>query len=88
MTLALPPLGFGCSPLAGGRPGELVAAVRAALALGYRRFETAEAHGTETLLGDVLAAGGVRDAFVVTKLEALLVPRDDGGGKAAVGLCC
>lgn len=63
----LPPLAFGCSPLRRGRIDALRQAIDAALELGYRLFDTAEAYGTETLLGDVL-----RDrrssAAVATKL--------------------
>jgi len=52
--LVLPPIAFGCSPLHGDRVADVRSAATAALALGYRLFDTAEAYGTEPLLGTLL----------------------------------
>ena len=67
----LPPLAFGCSPLrreeGRGQIDALRQAIDAALELGYRLFDTAEAYGTETLLGELLRERR-SSAAVATKL--------------------
>jgi len=64
--LSLPAIGFGGSPLRGGRIVDLTAAAAAARDLGYRLFDTAEAYGTERMFGAVLR--GCNDAAVVSKV--------------------
>lgn len=54
----LPFLGFGTSPRPRTRPLDLEPALAAALDCGYRLFDTAEAYGTEPILGRLLAASG------------------------------
>jgi len=55
----LPPLGFGCSPLrAGGKRVDLEAAVRVAVAAGYRLFDVAELYGNERAVGRALRSPG------------------------------
>jgi len=54
----LPALGCGTSPRPGTRPADLEPALAAALDCGYRLFDTAEAYGTEPILGRLLAASG------------------------------
>lgn len=67
--LGLPPVGLGCSPVRGPRVLDLRDAIAAALDCGYRLFDTAEAYGTESLLGELLGtAGGGDDALVISKL--------------------
>ncbi len=63
----LPPLAFGCSPLRRGQVDALRQATDAALDLGYRLFDTAEAYGTERLLGELLRERR-SSAAVATKL--------------------
>jgi alcohol dehydrogenase (NADP+) len=67
----LPTIAFGCSPPRRGLPAdldELQRAMAAALDLGYRLFDTAEAYGTEPLLGALLRERRGRGAAVVSKL--------------------
>jgi alcohol dehydrogenase (NADP+) len=66
----LPPIGFGTSPGEELTPAELAPALGAALDAGFRLFDTAEVYGSETVLGERIAASGVpRDElFVVSKL--------------------
>lgn len=53
----LPAMGFGCSPFrAGGLRVDLAAAVRAALAAGYRLFDLAELYGNERAVGESLGS--------------------------------
>jgi diketogulonate reductase-like aldo/keto reductase len=53
--MRMPPLGFGCSPFrAGGRRVDLEAAVRTAVAAGYRLFDVAELYGNERAVGRAL----------------------------------
>lgn len=54
----LPVLGLGTSPRPRTRPLDLEPALAAALDCGYRLFDTAEAYGTEPILGRLLAASG------------------------------
>jgi len=57
--MSLPPIGFGCSPYREGeRRVALGAAVRAALAAGYRLFDCAELYGNEREVGAALHAPG------------------------------
>jgi alcohol dehydrogenase (NADP+) len=57
--VTLPPIGFGCSPFrADGRRVDLEAAVRAALAAGYRLFDGAELYGNERAVGRALRHPG------------------------------
>jgi diketogulonate reductase-like aldo/keto reductase len=54
---ALPAMGFGCSPFrAGGRRVDLSAAVRAAVAAGFRLFDVAELYGNERAVGEALSS--------------------------------
>ncbi len=64
---AIPLLGLGTWPLAGG---EAERAVADALACGYRHIDTAQRYGNEEQVGAALAASGLpRDeVFVVTKV--------------------
>jgi diketogulonate reductase-like aldo/keto reductase len=66
----MPPIGFGTSPGEGLRPADLAAAIGAALTAGFRLFDTAEVYGSESVLGERIAASGVpRDElFVASKL--------------------
>jgi alcohol dehydrogenase (NADP+) len=68
----LPPVGFGCSPFrAGGRRVDLEAAVRVALAAGYRLFDVAELYGNERAVGRALRHPGApprRELFLVGKV--------------------
>jgi 2,5-diketo-D-gluconate reductase B len=59
---------FGTYPLMGD---ELIAAVEAAIAVGYRSFDTAQMYGNEADVGRALAGCGVeRDALcITTKVE-------------------
>ena len=69
MGLALPPIGLGCSPVRGPRVLDLRDAIAAALRCGYRLFDTAEAYGTESLLGELLCTvGRGEDVAVIGKL--------------------
>lgn len=55
----VPPIGFGCSPFRpGGRRVDLEAAVRAAVAAGYRLFDVAELYGNERAVGRALRCPG------------------------------
>jgi diketogulonate reductase-like aldo/keto reductase len=71
MMPRLPAMGFGCSPFrAGGRRVDLTAAVRTALAAGYRLFDLAELYGNERAVGEALASPEAprrRELFVVGK---------------------
>ena len=68
MTLALPPIGLGCSPVRGEEAVDLREPITTALRSGYRLFDTAEAYGTESLLGELLGAESPRHATVISKL--------------------
>ena len=52
-------------------PGEVSAAVEAALRLGYRHIDTALAYGNEAAVGEGIRASGVprKDIWVTTKLD-------------------
>lgn len=65
---AAPRLGLGLWQVAAGRACE--AAVRAALAAGYRHIDTAAVYGNEESVGAAVRAGGVprERVFVTTKL--------------------
>ncbi|HSM50114.1 MAG TPA: aldo/keto reductase [Thermoanaerobaculia bacterium] len=69
--MSLPPIGFGCSPYREGeRRVALAAAVRAALAAGYRLFDCAELYGNEREIGEALHAPGAparRELVIVGK---------------------
>lgn len=56
---------MGCSPVRGRRLVDLGPAIAAALDLGFRLFDTAEAYGTEPLLGACLEASGRRGAVAL-----------------------
>jgi len=63
----LPPIGFGCSPFRpGGRRIDLEAAVRTAVAAGYRLFDLAELYGNERAVGRALRHAN--DLFLVGKV--------------------
>ena len=65
--VTLPALGFGVFQTP---PDETVAAVRAALEVGYRHIDTAAAYGNEREVGRALRESGVdrADVFVETKV--------------------
>src|SRR5215467_14333841 len=65
---AIPQLGFGVFQV---RPNATVAAVTAALRVGYRHIDTAEMYGNERQVGEAIARSGVGrgDVFVTTKLN-------------------
>lgn len=60
--------GFGTFPLRGDA---LAQAVRDALGIGYRAFDTAQWYGNEKDLGDVIASAGVprRELLITTKVH-------------------
>jgi len=76
---AIPLLGLGVWQVPDGP--ECVDAVRAALELGYRHIDTAQAYGNEASVGEALRASGIpRDeVFVTTKFY----PRGDDPAAAA-----
>jgi 2,5-diketo-D-gluconate reductase B len=63
----LPRIGFGTSGLSGGACTRMV---RAALDLGYRHIDTAQAYGNETAVGAALTETTIdrRDIFLATKV--------------------
>ncbi len=67
MTAAIPLLGFGTYPLHGA---EAERCVLAALEIGYRHIDTAQAYGNEKSVGRAIARSGVSrgDLFVTTKI--------------------
>src|ERR1700751_3823423 len=67
--VTIPKLGLGTWMI---EDGDAAQAVRDALAIGYRHFDTAQAYGNERGVGEGLRASGIaRDArFVTTKLAA------------------
>lgn len=69
--LAMPAIGFGCSPYRGGRVVDMGAAVELALEAGYRLLDTAELYGNERQIGEILrrsSAVARREIFLVSKL--------------------
>jgi diketogulonate reductase-like aldo/keto reductase len=65
---AIPPLGFGTSPLTGSlSPDSVLAALKA----GYRHIDTARKYGTEHVVGEAIRASGIPRAeiFVTTKVS-------------------
>lgn len=70
--MRMPAIGFGCSPVrAGGQFVDLEAAVREALATGYRLFDVAELYGNESAVGRSLrspVAPPRDELFIVGKL--------------------
>jgi len=68
--MRMPPLGFGCSPFrSGGRRVDLEAAVRTAVAAGYRLFDVAELYGNERAVGRALRSSlPWADLFLVGKV--------------------
>jgi 2,5-diketo-D-gluconate reductase A len=74
----MPMVGFGTWPMHGH---QAEAAVRAALAAGYRHLDTATMYGNEAEIGDALAGSGLdrAEVFVTTKLRA-----SDAGKAAAM----
>jgi 2,5-diketo-D-gluconate reductase A len=66
--VTMPALGFGVFQVG---PGETVAAVREALAAGYRHVDTAQSYGNEAEVGEAIAASGLLRAgiFLTTKLH-------------------
>lgn len=70
-SLALPPVGFGCSRYRGDEYVDRAESIETALDAGYRLLDSAELYGNEERIGDVLAAPGSpdRDAlFLVSKV--------------------
>ena len=65
---AIPQLGFGVFQIP---PNETAAAVRAALEVGYRHFDTAEMYKNEAAVGDAIRASGIdrSNVFVTSKLN-------------------
>ena len=66
--VGIPCLGFGTYKTPGGAEG--AAAVRAALAEGYRHIDTAAFYGNETAVGQGMRASGLprEEIFVTTKV--------------------
>lgn len=66
-TIPMPSLGFGCY---GRRGPEGVAAIRTALEIGYRHFDTAQDYQTEAEVGDAIRASGIGrgNVYVTTKV--------------------
>lgn len=63
---SIPALGFGTWELFGSAGQR---AIRDAIDIGYRHFDTAQAYGNEAEVGAAIAASGMRDAcFVTTKV--------------------
>jgi diketogulonate reductase-like aldo/keto reductase len=63
--VTMPALGLGVFQTP---PDETRAAVRAALDAGYRHIDTAAAYGNEREVGEAVAASGVDDVFLETKI--------------------
>ncbi|MET0420037.1 MAG: aldo/keto reductase [Actinoplanes sp.] len=61
----MPALGFGVFQTP---PDETRAAVSSALEVGYRHIDTAAAYGNERQVGEAVAAGGVAEVFLETKI--------------------
>jgi 2,5-diketo-D-gluconate reductase A len=72
----IPQLGFGVFQV---KPGETVAAVTAALEVGYRHIDTAQMYGNEKEVGEAIRRSGLpRDqVFVTSKLNNNRQTRDD-----------
>lgn len=72
----VPSLGFGTWQLEGD---ECVAAVRDALAIGYRHLDTAEMYGNEAQVGEAIAASDVprSELFLTTKVWRSHLAHDD-----------
>ncbi len=66
-TIPMPSLGFGCY---GRRGAEGVSAIRTALEVGYRHFDTAQDYGTEGEVGEAVRTSGVArdEVYVTTKV--------------------
>lgn len=74
--LEIPKLGLGTWFIDDGRAGEAVAA---AIEIGYRNIDTAQAYGNERGVGDGIRASGVarEELFVSTKLAAEIKEYDE-----------
>ncbi len=72
----IPPIGLGTWGLT-GREG--VAAMRTALELGYRHFDTAQTYYTEAGIADAIAQSGIprSDVFITTKIADTKLSRRD-----------
>jgi 2,5-diketo-D-gluconate reductase A len=72
----IPQLGFGVFQVP---PDETVAAVSAALDVGYRHVDTAEMYGNEREVGEAIARSGLdrADVFVTSKLNNMYQSRDE-----------
>jgi 2,5-diketo-D-gluconate reductase B len=73
---AIPPLGFGTSPMVSGvSPDTVIAAIEA----GYRHIDTGRKYGTEGAVGDAIRASGVarKDIFLTTKVSHENLRADD-----------
>ena len=79
--VAIPKLGFGTWMIEDDKAAELV---RAAIDIGYRHVDTAQAYGNERGVGEGIRTSGVaRDAlFVTTKLDAGI--KNHADAKAAI----
>ena len=66
-TIPMPSLGFGCY---GRRGAEGVAAIRAALEVGYRHLDTAQDYQTEAEVGEAIRTSGLArgKVYVTTKV--------------------
>lgn len=64
----IPQLGFGVYKV---DPAETVAAVRAALEIGYRHIDTAQMYGNEAQVGQAIREAGLdrAEVFVTSKLD-------------------
>lgn len=67
---AMPRLGLGTAPGPSARPVDLAPALAAGLEAGCRLFDTAEAYGSEEVLGQLVASAGVArdELYLVSKL--------------------
>jgi diketogulonate reductase-like aldo/keto reductase len=74
--VSIPQIGFGTWQLRGAECAKLV---EAALRLGYRHLDTAQAYENEAEVGDGLKASGVsrNDVFITTKLVIRISPPKD-----------
>ena len=65
---SIPALGYGTGPMTGGMSAD---AVLTALKIGYRHIDTGRKYGTEGLVGEAIAASGLKRAeiFVTTKVS-------------------
>lgn len=66
--ISMPTIGFGVYQIPQGREGEQ--AIRTAIDIGYRMFDTAQAYGNEDSVGNAIAQSGIarKEFFIITKV--------------------